>query len=80
MSTADLRLFFFVIFTGTNENDIFEMAEKPATESANLRVLAHLAIVYANECAQNWSLGTEELIAVPAAVSQISPAVHRPVC
>ena len=53
MSTADLRLFFFVNFTGTNENDIFEMAEKPATESANLRVLAHLAIVYANECAQN---------------------------
>ena len=50
MSTADLRLFFFVIFTGTNENDIFEMAEKPATESENLWVLAHLAIVYANEC------------------------------
>ena len=79
MSGADLRLFFFDL-TGTSEKDILGMAEKPATED-NLRVLAHLAIVYANECGE--PVG-QELIAVPAAVqgssSQVSPAVHRPVC
>ena len=73
MSAADLRLFFFDL-TETNGKDILGMAEKNATEGS-LRVLAHLAIVYANECGE--PVG-QELIAVPAAVqgssSQVSPA------